>query len=135
MKSLSDNLDEMQRRVERKRIVIIVDDNEKELFVLSKLFQKFGCHCDVATSPSMAIEMAGKNKYDLGIFDFVMPGMNGVQCIEEMKRIQPAMRAVLCTGFPQFVEGEDLQRLGILTLIPKPVMIDDLHKLFSEFNL
>jgi CheY-like chemotaxis protein len=68
-----------------------------------------------ATSGAEALrQLRGSDPPDLMITDYLMPGMNGVELIEQAKRLAPSMKVLLITGYSTIAEGPgaSLPRLG-----------------------
>ena len=70
--------------MQEKRTVLIVDDNEDILFILSDGL-KDHCHTVCISDSSKAMDQLQKNDIDLVICDVMMPGLNGFQVCESIK--------------------------------------------------
>lgn len=62
--------------------ILIVDDNEMNLLVESRLLEDTDIGIDKALSGKEALELTLKNHYDTIFMDHLMPGMDGIQCLE-----------------------------------------------------
>ncbi|MCR4780098.1 MAG: DegV family EDD domain-containing protein [Ruminiclostridium sp.] len=65
--------------------VLIVDDNEANLKVESRLLAATRMHIDTASSGAEALEMTVKNKYHVILMDHLMPEMDGVECMHRIR--------------------------------------------------
>ena len=84
--------------------LLLVDDNETILRILSTVTRRWGLTCDVASSPQQALELLrGTTVYDLAILDYHMPEMDGAALAREIRAI-PARAALPLTLFTA-VEG------------------------------
>jgi YesN/AraC family two-component response regulator len=85
---------------ERPSTVLIVDDEE---MVLSSLRGVFTLSTDyrllMETDPRKALEVLPRTPVDLVISDFLMPQMNGIEFLKEVKKLQPETIRVLLTGY------------------------------------
>ena len=70
--------------------VLIVDDNETNCRLLSALLESFQVTSDAAFSGPDAIELARTNRYDAALLDLHMPGMNGFETAQELRRLRSA---------------------------------------------
>ena len=80
--------------------ILIVDDEKVVLDVLERILARLGYSTVVAHSGDTALELYAKEKnfFDLVLLDVLMPGKNGFQIAEEMRRLKPDQRIVLVTG-------------------------------------
>ena len=60
---------------------------------------------------------------DLAIIDLIMPVQNGYDCFLEMKRINPGIKALICSGYTVNHNIEKILEKGALGFIPKPFEI------------
>ena len=66
--------------------VLIVDDSETELHVLSEILKKNGYQTDTATNAESGIALSKETNPELILMDVVMPGMNGFQATRLISR-------------------------------------------------
>ncbi|HKN46356.1 MAG TPA: response regulator, partial [Candidatus Polarisedimenticolia bacterium] len=69
---------------------------------------------------------------DLVLLDLTMPVMGGAECFQEMRRIDPAVRVVVSSGFSSESRASDLLREGVLGYVQKPYDIDALARIVRE---
>ncbi len=65
--------------------ILIVDDNEMNLEVESKLLAETAMVIDKALSGKEALELTLKHQYDVILMDHLMPGMDGIECLEKIR--------------------------------------------------
>lgn len=65
--------------------VLIVDDNEMTLTLVSKILQLEGYDVDIASNAIDTFNLIGANKYDLLILDVMMPDMNGYDLCKRLR--------------------------------------------------
>ena len=85
--------------------LLIVDDEPAIVEGLALLFSEVeGMDLDVmkAHSGLEAVAIAGTTKLDIVLSDIRMPGMNGIQLMDEIGRCWPSCRFVMLTGYDQF---------------------------------
>ncbi len=58
---------------------------------------------------------------DVAILDLRMPKLNGLELAERLLGVRPNLPIILCTGFPDEIEREQIQTLGIAEFLAKPV--------------
>ena len=57
-----------------------------------------------------------------------MPGLRGCECLHEMLRIDPHVRAILCSGFMRDDLDFDWQGSGFVAFVPKPYHLTELSQ-------
>ncbi|CAD8201362.1 unnamed protein product [Paramecium pentaurelia] len=111
--------------------VLIVDDESFNNMLLKIQLQKIGIHqVDTAFGGQEAIDMIIKQCYDIVFLDFNMPGMNGLQCIIEIKRINPVIKIYMLTAFNDIKTQQNCLDAGADKILQKPPTSQDLQLLF-----
>jgi len=134
-KSIIDTLGKLERRVTKQRHVLIVDDAPMDREILNFQLTQLGCVCEEASDCQGAHGKAKDFRFDVCIMDLRMPGLDGLSCARQLKESHPDIRVVLCTGYPDEIQAEDLKSAGVLTLLSKPTSSEDLQRMLREFNL
>ena len=108
--------------------ILVVDDDVDTCRNMEDLFGDCGYHVDSAASGDMALEKARQQRYDLGLLDLRMPGMDGLTLCRRLKQLRPSMVALIVTGHSR--EGLDKAAVaaGARHVVSKPV---DMAKLFT----
>ena len=65
--------------------LLVVDDNEANILVVTKLLRDTKVQIDTAKSGMEALEKTLENKYDLIFMDHLMPEMDGIECYEKIR--------------------------------------------------
>jgi CheY-like chemotaxis protein len=80
--------------------ILLVEDERSVRTLVRRLLEVEGYTVIAAESAEHALEAAGReDAIDLVVTDMVMPGMNGRQLIEELKRTRPEMKVVYTSGY------------------------------------
>lgn len=66
---------------------LVVDDNEVNILIMTNMLKAFGFDADHAESGKQAIFMAQNHTYDLIFVDHIMPNMNGIETVTELRRL------------------------------------------------
>jgi signal transduction histidine kinase len=117
--------------------VLIVEDSEDTLKLLSAMFAREGARVLTATSASEALEHAGSSRPSLVISDIGMPDVDGYEFLQRLKAM-PGMKAVPAIAISGYASDDDRQRalgVGYLALVPKPIDIDGLFDLIHDLKL
>ena len=105
--------------------ILIVDDNDMNLMVVSRLLSETRIQIDTASSGAECLKLTQNHHYDCILMDHMMPEMDGIQCLHAL-RVQPAG---LCQDVPVVAltanAGSDNQLLyrkeGFSGYLAKPV--------------
>jgi len=103
--------------------ILFVDDDQTILSMGREILESYGYHVVTATNGRRAIETFRQNPegFDALITDYSMPEMNGHELIREVISVRSDMPAILCSGYMEKVEGEDLRNLGHAAYMAKPI--------------
>jgi general secretion pathway protein E len=93
---------------------------------LADILEIKGYSVDTAQDGRIALQMLRKREYDLILIDIMMPGMNGVETLQQIKAINPRVLTLIMTGHSQ-LEGFVSEALwsGVDGVLYKPFEIDD----------
>ena len=117
--------------------VLIVEDSEDTLTLLSAMFSREGANVTTATSAAEALEQAVNKRPAVIISDIGMPEVDGYQLLEQLKVI-PGMNDVPAIAISGYASDEDRERAlgtGYRALVPKPIDVDELFDLIQDLNL
>jgi DNA-binding NtrC family response regulator len=79
-----------------------------------------GHRADVAHSGEEALNLLGSAEPDVVFLDVVMPGMNGLDVLAEVKRRRPSLPVLIITGNATSEEVDKVKRLGAVDVSEKP---------------
>ncbi len=116
------------RDAERTTVIAIVDDEEMVLTSLrSFLVLETEYEVETFTSPEEAIEKLPGMNLDLIISDYLMPEMNGIDFLLEVKKIHPFATRILLTGYADKENAiKAINEVGLYQYVEKPWDNDDL---------
>jgi response regulator RpfG family c-di-GMP phosphodiesterase len=114
---------------------ILVVDDEDMVTTSIKSFLNLETNYEVIAinSPKRALEFVKQNSVDLVISDFLMPGMNGIEFLSEVKRINPAAIRILLTGYADKENAiKAINDVGLYQYIEKPWNNEDLRLIINN---
>lgn len=79
--------------------ILIVDDNAMGLSARRSVLEELGHKVVTSGGPHDALELCGKQRFDIVVTDYKMPKMNGVEFIGRLKKQQPVIGVILISGF------------------------------------
>ncbi len=116
--------------------VLVVDDEEDFLETLVNRLKKRKIDTHGAKSGEEALEIIKKKLIDIVILDIKMPGgMDGIETLREIKKIQPLTEVILLTGHASVETSIEGMKLGAFDYLLKPVKLEELFpKLLAAFE-
>jgi two-component system response regulator HydG len=117
----------------RKRI-LVVDDDERVLFVLHDTLTRLGSEYEIVTAQSgyEALDKAREVPFDLLIADLRMPGMDGVELTEAVRALNPRIAVIWITAYGSQETNAEAQRLGVYRCLDKPLEITEIRQIAQE---
>jgi two-component system cell cycle sensor histidine kinase/response regulator CckA len=108
--------------------ILLVDDDEMVIDVSQQLLGKLGYTVFTASNGHEAIEIYQKhyNEISLVIIDMIMPDLNGGETYDELKNINPDIKALLSSGYSIDGLAQDILNRGCNGFIQKPFNINKL---------
>ncbi len=79
--------------------ILLVDDNEAFLDSTKDVLEDEGYEIVTASSGSEAIRQVEAHAFDVVLMDIKMPGLSGVEAFVEMKKLNPAVKVIMCTAY------------------------------------
>jgi DNA-binding NtrC family response regulator len=119
--------------------VLVVDDELDFLETLVKRLERRGFHVTGVGGASEALKLLEEKRYDVIVSDVLMPGMNGIELLHEIKTRWESTQVILLSGHG----GEDIDLRGMAygayAYLVKPVslntLVETVHKAFEESGL
>jgi len=112
--------------------VLLVDDELDFLKVMQVRIESWGYDLVKAANGKEAIEAVGRHSPDVIVLDYMMPDMDGVKVLEEIRKIDKNVPVVMLTAYPDRRSIEGAENLGIHAYIPKLSMYSDVQFSLKE---
>jgi two-component system, cell cycle sensor histidine kinase and response regulator CckA len=114
--------------------VLLIDDQQEFLEVGKLMLKELGYQVILAENGEDALSLITQEKVapDIVLLDMVMPTMNGQEVFEAMRKIDPEIKILLCSGYGLNTKAEELLDLGCNGFIEKPFDICQLSQKIRE---
>ena len=114
--------------------ILVVDDQSGMRETLSDILQDAGYTVEAAVDGYCAVKKAGRQFFDIILMDVIMPGMNGVEAIKEIKKINSQTKFILMTAYSAETLIKEALKLGIYQYINKPFPPEQIISLLENIN-
>jgi two-component system response regulator FixJ len=104
-----------------KQYTFFVDDQADICKAVSNTLEEIGLKVRCFTSGTDCLTQLRSHKCDLLITDVKMPGMNGLELLNEVKRIIPSLPVLVITGYGDIPMAVKALRQGALDFLEKPL--------------
>jgi len=107
--------------------ILVVDDEEAIREVVSTLLDAQGYACTVRANGRLALEAFRNDTFDLVLSDIVMPEMDGLKLLTELRAEDPDVPVIMVTAMHDISIALEAIRAGAYDYILKPFEKDQLH--------
>jgi FixJ family two-component response regulator/anti-sigma regulatory factor (Ser/Thr protein kinase) len=110
--------------------VILVDDESINLTIMELSLQERDCQVTKFSSGAKCLEFLKRHNlrnFDCLVTDYSMPGMNGIDLLEQIKRIDPSLEIILITGENERKIIQESLRKGAFDFLDKPINLDKFY--------
>lgn len=128
----TDQRESLHGSVSRAKSILLVDDSIVLRDRLGLAFQERGFDVSVAGNGDEAIACFSKAPTDLAVLDLRMPGSPGLVLLQELRKISPATKFLILSGFGSIATAIEAIRLGATNFLPKPADADDILNAFAR---
>lgn len=116
--------------------VLLVDDELEFVEILAKRLKKRGLNIRTAGNGEEGVKEVEEGGIDVVVLDIRMPGMDGIETLKEIKRIDPLVEVVMLTGHASIAVAIRGMELGAFDYLMKPVNFDEFYyKLEDAYRL
>src|SRR5262245_32527318 len=117
--------------MERPR-VLLVDDEEDVRQTLADALAEWGYDVEASQDGLDAVALAERRFFDVALIDLRMPGMDGLQLLEALKRLDGTIEVVVMTGDPTVDTAVHALKAGAYDYLIKPLNFDELRHHMSR---
>jgi two-component system response regulator HydG len=112
--------------------VLVLDDDAAMAQSANMILNRLGYAAESETNPAKAIRRILDNEFELLLTDYRMPGLNGFQVAQILRTMGSMIPIILHTGEEGTFDSDDLQLLGILGVVQKPLSMDEFNVAFTR---
>ena len=106
---------------EKPPIILIVDDMQSALFLSEGILQDEGYHAEIAQNGQEVLERLKQKHFDIIVADLHMPGMDGIELLNNIKKLDIKTLVIIMTARPSIESAILSFRHGAYDYITKPI--------------
>jgi len=105
--------------------ILVIDDEDIMREILDALLTREGYQVRLASSGAEGIELARSTPFDAAIVDLMMPGLDGLATLEELKKIDDDLPVLMITAFASVETAISAMKHGAFDYVTKPFKNDE----------
>ncbi len=105
--------------------ILVADDEEIIREALYLLLTQEGCHVRMANDGETAVQVARDESFDTVLLDIMMPGLNGLDALEKLKKFDTDLPVIMITAYGTASNTRDAFKRGAFDFVEKPFKHDD----------
>jgi DNA-binding NtrC family response regulator len=124
----------MQESYMKKLSILVVEDGKSQREMLCEFLSGEGFDVSDVDRGDKALELVKNDYFDLLLLDFKMPGMDGMQVLEAVKRINPEIDVIMMTAYGTIETAVKAIKTGAADYITKPIELEELLILIEKIS-
>ncbi len=112
--------------------ILVVDDEQDVVESLLHSLSRRGYEVETALTGEEGIGKVKKSKFDVVLLDINLPGLNGIQVLEQTKKVDPEIEAIMLTGHGSIDSATESLKKGAYDYIQKPISSDKIVVLIEK---
>jgi two-component system response regulator PilR (NtrC family) len=105
--------------------ILVIDDEEIMREILEALLTREGYQVRMAASGEEGLEIARSTTFDAAVVDVMMPGMDGIATLEELRKLDDDLPVLMITAFASVETAITAMKRGAFDYITKPFKNDE----------
>lgn len=108
--------------------MLIIDDEQIVLESCRKIFTAEGFDVEVTEDPQKGLKQASDENFDVILCDWKMPGLDGMDVVEELSRRSPDSAVVMISGYPSVGRATEAMKRGAMDYVSKPFTPEEISE-------
>ena len=114
--------------------ILIVDDDEKICWAFEQFLTDEGYNPIIANNAEEGLRQIESKRPDLVMLDIRLPGISGLDALQEIKKIDPQIQIVIMTAYDNVETTITAMRLRAFDFLPKPIDLDQVKAILNRVN-
>ncbi len=108
--------------------ILIVDDDRDICAYMKTMLEATGYEVSTLSNPTEAMDLVRAEEFHVLIIDLMMPDMDGIEVIKQIRRIDNDIAIVVFTGYPSVDTAVEALKLEVSDYVQKPFDIDEFRE-------
>jgi len=108
--------------------ILVMDDEAGFRTVIQSVLKPYNHDIYTAEDGRQALEIAARERPDIAFLDIRVPGSDGVEVLAQLKKLNPAIKCIMLSGFADSETAGEALKMGAFDFLKKPFKIDDVLK-------
>lgn len=114
--------------------ILIIDDEAAQRDSLKGFLEHLGHAVCTAENGADGVKIVEQQALDIVMTDFRMPGMDGIQVVQEVRRRAPLVKVIIITAFGEIDLAVSAMKAGAYEFITKPIDLDQLELMLRRIS-
>lgn len=115
-------------------VVLVVDDDQTFRSRLCRAFRDRGCEAHDAYTRDDALRLSSHVSPDLVVLDLKMPNLNGLDLIQQIKKLDSTIAVIILTGYGSIATAMEALKLGADQYLSKPADAEQILAAYRDLN-
>jgi formate/nitrite transporter len=112
--------------------MLIIDDEEIVLKSCRKIFEAEGFEVTTTANPQEGLNLVSGKSYDVILVDWMMPGFDGMDVVEELDKRSPNSAVVMISGYPSVGRATEAMKRGAMDYLAKPFRPEEIIEVVKK---
>ncbi len=112
--------------------MLIIDDEEIVLKSCRKIFEAEGFDVATTANPQEGLKLVSEKIYDIVLVDWMMPGLDGMDVVEEIDKRSPNSAMVMISGYPSVGRATEAMKRGAMDYLAKPFKPEEIVEVVKK---
>ncbi|MGC4101975.1 sigma-54-dependent transcriptional regulator [Ferruginibacter sp.] len=117
-----------------KKKILVIDDDLDMCQLLTRFLKRNDYEVEGASSGAKGIEKFKQEEFDIVICDYRLGDMEGIQVLEEIKKIEPAAIVLIITGYSDIKTAVEVIKSGAYDYLTKPLVPDEILNILNSLD-
>lgn len=120
-------MEETRVEIRPNALVLVVDDEQDIRDACERILSRVGYQVQKASRGDEALDILNKESVDIMLLDLKMPGMDGLEVLERVRKQNTDIQVIVITGYATVETAIEAMKQGAYDFIPKPFEPDQLR--------
>jgi DNA-binding NtrC family response regulator len=112
--------------------ILIIDDDKEICDYMETFLTRDGFQVKTLTNPQDALEEVRSGRYHLIILDLMMPKIDGIELLQQIRKVDTDIAVIIFTGFPSLETAVTSMKLDVVDYIKKPFNPDEFRNVLDR---